>query len=186
MNAAAPWLDHFVMHIPCNSDTACATTSIKVPDDNSYFTYYKDQNHAGGEKAIRWDGNTILFKYRDLQVNILAGRIFGSNRMVLDLNAANKGTLDSNVATTVALYWSSDSNSLDDPLGSLSVPPLLPGQAQAYYDVNIAKAGWIIAIINPDPPHNINECPQGNIAKIKCTSGTKVEYYQLKVQVWRR
>ncbi|MEM0359870.1 MAG: vWA domain-containing protein [Candidatus Diapherotrites archaeon] len=178
------WLNHFIVQYDCNMDTACNTSSFKIPGENSAF-YYKDENGISKTPIIWPDKKTIILKFRDLQVAIVNGYLVAVNSLFLDLNAKNTGLLNAG-ATTIDFYWSPDGATIDpvNKLLTINVPLLDVNAFKLFYDQPLSKEGWIIAVINPNG--NIKECPRGNIAKILCHSGTRVEYYKLTAWVWRK
>ncbi|MFH1234157.1 MAG: hypothetical protein V1493_00925, partial [Candidatus Diapherotrites archaeon] len=179
MTPANPWTAQIIMHIPCNNDASCSLTDLNIPGENSHFNYSDKDGIT--QAPIPWpDIKTILFKYRDLAISILSGQVVHLGLVRLDLNVANTGLLDTG-PSDINFYWQSQAP--ENLIDTRPVPGLLPGQVLLnQYD--LGKEGLIIAVINDDG--SVKECPNGNIASIDCKSGVKVEYYQLKVQVWRR
>lgn len=173
-----PWVDHYVINIPCDDSYACASSELVFPGAGTTFNW-NDSNHAPRD-PFNWDSNkTISFNYRDLGLSVISASIGEDNQVTIDINAFNKGLLLSS-PTTLEFF-------VDDSEGALlkteSVPSLNAGQYRLFMGEEFNNEGWIYAVINNSK--SVLECPGNNSVRIYCTGSPRTQYYILDVWVWR-
>ncbi len=174
------WATQYTIRLDCE-DPNCDVNRVVVPGEGTYIEY-------NGDVIKVWDENVVLdLLYRDLNVVINSGRIYGEGLVYLDVNAANIGFLDT--GPTVVNFYLGDPDLNGELIASVDVPGFCGARGEEscgfyfrLYNKNAGEEGTIYALINPD--NEIDECSGNNKDRILCQGLPKTQYYMLDYWVW--
>ncbi len=200
INIISPWYGSYLLTYPCNSDVSCKTNTRTIPETGSVYEW-KDSNGISHPSAT-FDQNhriDVNFLYRDFNISFVSALLVDLNRVDVNLRVDNNGDLNQllpAVPIPANIFVDQDprvfsGNPLSPPspvlfpkwlCGShLYKGPGCPTQDSA--SATILSEGTIYAFLDAN---TLRDCPRGNTAAIRCSSGPFTQFYQISYHMWRK
>ena len=183
------WEQTYKLDAPCDGPN-CDNNTIAFP---SYGTFFRLRDGT----EIDWNKHVVLpFKFSDLTVKFLGGRIISPTSVDTNSEVINTGYRDISAAGGVDVKFYRDRprepanllvqrNTAKTLFCSyLETPGCSLANATEFIQQQLAAKGFLYVTINES--RNARECPLHNEAKLVCVGDSQVKYYVVDYWVWNK